>query len=90
MEFVILRIVKARLNRLDRALDTYLIGIIQAAMAQIEARGIHLREDDPADVMLASDLAVWRYQNRDDRGDYPAWLDKELRDRWIQEARHDS
>lgn len=90
MEQIILQIVKARLNRMDTALDEYLIARIQAAVSELEAAGIHVR-DDSRDNVFVADIVVWEYQNRDDRGDRPMWLRAAIRDRWLQEGHgHDT
>lgn len=90
MERIILQIVKSRLNRMDTALDEYLIARIQAAVSELEAAGIHVR-DDSRDNVLVADFVVWEYQNRDDRGDRPMWLRAAIRDRWLQEEHgHDT
>lgn len=86
MELIVLQIVKARLNRMDNALDDYLIARIRAAVAELEAAGIHAK-DNERDTVLVSDIVVWEYQNRDDRGDRPMWLRAAIRDRWLQEGR---
>lgn len=90
MERIILQIVKSRLNRMDTALDEYLIARIQAAVSELEAAGIHVR-DDSRDNVFVADYVVWEYQNRDDRGDRPMWLRAAIRDRWLQEEHgHDT
>lgn len=86
MEQIILQIVKARLNRMDTALDEYLIARIQAAVGELAAAGIHV-QDDARDNMFVADYVVWEYQNRDDRGERPMWLQDAIKDRWLQEAR---
>lgn len=90
MELIVLQIVKARLNRMDNALDDYLIARIRAAVAELDAAGIHVR-DDSRDNVFVADIVVWEYQNRDDRGDRPVWLRAAIRDRWLQEGHgHDT
>lgn len=95
MEQIILQIVKSRLNRMDTALDEYLIARIQAAVSELEAAGIHVR-DDSRDNVFVADFVVWEYQNRDERanridgGDRPAWLRAAIRDRWLQDGGRES
>lgn len=83
---VVLKVVKARLNRTDSALDEYLTSRIYAAVDQLTASGIHLDETDGDTVFLA-DYVVWQYQSRDKPGGMPDWLRQERRERWIQDAR---
>ena len=77
-----LGLVKHRLNRADTALDEYLRARVDAAARQLEQIGITLT-DSVDDVMLVTDLAVWKYQNRDKPGEMPAWLRLARRERWL-------
>lgn len=82
----ILEIVKARLGRLDTALDPYLTTLIQATVENLRETGIHVRSTY-SDDMLVADVVVWRYQNRDQRDGMPEWLKQERRERWMQDRR---
>lgn len=83
----ILDIVKARLGRMDTALDTYFATLISATIEKLrEEHGIHV-QPTASDNVLVADYAVWRYQNRDQRDGMPEWLHTELRDRWLAERR---
>jgi len=79
-----LTLVKTRLNRAsgDTSLDTYLAKVIEAAELEIERMGINL-QDDADDLMTLVDVAVWRYQNRDQPGAMPQWLRHRLKTRWM-------
>lgn len=80
-----LSLVKARLNRLDAALDDYLTQRIQAAYEYLEHQGIHLDADVSRDLMLVVDTAVYQYSNRDDNKAVPDWLRAQIRQRWLME-----
>ena len=84
-ETTALSMVKARLNRLDTTLDTYLAARITAAVEQLEGIGITLT-DSTDDLMLVTDLAVWEYQNRDNPGGMPDWLRLRRRERWLNNS----
>ena len=77
-----LDLVKARLNRLDANLDTYLVQRVQAAVEELTRIGIKLN-DSADDLMLVVDYTVWQYQNRDTPGAMPEWLRLRRRERWI-------
>lgn len=77
-----LSLVKARLNRLDANLDTYLIQRVAAAVEELTRIGIQLN-DSADDLMLVVDYTVWQYQNRDTPGAMPEWLRLRRRERWI-------
>lgn len=79
-----LRMVKARLNRLqkDDTLDEYLLARIQGAAQELTRIGIKL-DNSSDDLMLVVDYAVWQYQNRDAPGEMPPWLRLRRRERWI-------
>ena len=77
-----LDLVKARLNRLDANLDTYLVQRVQAAVEELTRIGIKLN-DSADDLMLVVDYTVWQYQNRDTPGTMPEWLRLRRRERWI-------
>ncbi len=77
-----LDLVKARLNRLDENLDTYLVQRVQAAVEELTRIGIKLN-DSADDLMLVVDYTVWQYQNRDTPGAMPEWLRLRRRERWI-------
>lgn len=77
-----LDLVKARLNRLDANLDTYLAQRVQAAVEELTRIGIQLN-DSADDLMLVVDYTVWQYQNRDTPGAMPEWLRLRRRERWI-------
>lgn len=85
----ILEIVKARLGRMDTALDPYLLTLIQAVVENLRESGIHV-QSTYSDNMLVADIAVWRYQNRDQRDGMPEWLKQERRERWLQDGRINS
>lgn len=82
----ILDIVKARLGRLDTALDPYLTTLIRAVVENLRETGIHVQHTD-SDNMLVADIVVWRYQNRDQKDGMPEWLKVERRERWLQDRR---
>lgn len=77
-----LSLVKARLNRLDANLDTYLTQRVAAAVEELTRIGIQLN-DSTDDLMLVVDYTVWQYQNRDTPGAMPEWLRLRRRERWI-------
>ena len=80
-----LSLVKARLNRLDAALDDYLKARIGAAYEYLENQGIHLDMESSRDLMLVVDTAVDQDSNRDaDKGE-PDWLRYQRRQRWLME-----
>ena len=79
-----LRLVKARLNRLDNTLDDYLTHRILAAVDDLTGRGIHLGAR-PGDQMLIVDFTVWAYGSRGQQGAMPDWLRWRLRNRWLEE-----
>lgn len=73
-----LPIMKTRLHRLagDTSLDeTALLPRLRGAVLVLKKNGIRLT-DSIDDVDLLVDYAVWRYQNRDQPGEMPAWLKK--------------
>ena len=80
----ILDIVKARLGRMDTALDAYLKELITAAVGKLRKAGIHVQPTADDNVLVA-DYAVWMYQNRDKSDGMPEWLKVERRERWLQE-----
>ena len=82
-----LKLVKARLNRLesDTSLDEYFISRIAGATQELESIGIHLN-DSTEDLMLVVDYSVWQYQNRDKPGNMPEWLRLRRRERWVREG----
>ena len=83
----ILDIVKAKLGRLDTALDPYFETLISATIEKLrEEHGIHV-QPTASDNVLVADYAVWRYQNRDQKDSMPEWLWQELKDRWVAERR---
>ncbi len=82
----ILDIVKARLGRMDTALDRYLESMIEAAKQELREAGIHVRSDSTRDDVLVADFTVWKYQNRDKPGAMPEWLRTERRERWLQDS----
>lgn len=80
-----LSLVKARLNRLDAALDDYLTARIQSAYEYLTGQGLHLDPDASRDLMLIVDTAVYQYSSRDaDKGE-PEWLRYQIRQRWLME-----
>lgn len=83
-----LRLMKARMNRpaADTHLDEYLMGRIDAAMAELEGVGIHLT-DSSDDLLLVVDTAVWQYQSRDRQAGMPDWLRLRRRERWLREQK---
>ena len=80
----ILEIVKARLGRMDTALDVYLQELITAAIGRLRNAGIHV-QPTAEDHVLVADYAVWMYQNRDQKDGMPEWLKVERRERWLQD-----
>lgn len=73
-----LAIAKTRLNRLqgDTSLDeTALLPRLRGSVITLKKAGIDL-QDTEDDIVLLADYAVWRYQNRDQPGEMPAWLKK--------------
>ena len=82
---VTLRLVKARLNRVDTTLDEYLKSRIDGAVAELARAGIPLNSENTDDVMLCVDYVVWQYQNRDAAGAMPDWLRLRRRERWLQQ-----
>ena len=81
---IALSMVKARLNRLDDLLDTYLTARIDAAVTDLTRAGITLN-DSVADLMLVVDTVCWDYANRDQNTGMPDWLRLRRRERWIQQ-----
>lgn len=83
----VLSLVKSRLNRLqsDTSMDDYLLVLIDAAEEELKRTGITIREGSADDVFLLTNLAVWRYQNRDSAGAMPPWLAQYRRERWLAE-----
>lgn len=81
-----LALMKTRLNRTpgDTSLDVYLMARLEAAVAQLEKTGIRLTNGID-DMLLAVDLAVYNYQNRDKEGREPDWLRARKRERWVQQ-----
>ena len=82
-----LAMVKARLNRLDAALDEYLKARIRAAYDTMTGWGIHPDLSKYGDMMFLVDLAVYQYNNRDSDAGEPIWLRKRKNDRWLMEGR---
>ena len=85
--YIVLSIVKARLNRLasDTTLDPYLTSRIEAAESELEGTGIHLVDNDTEDQVLLADFVVWQYGNRDKPGGMPDWLRLKRRERWLRD-----
>ncbi len=83
----VLSLVKSRLNRLqsDTSMDDYLLVLIDAAEEELKRTGIIIREGSADDAFLLTNLAVWRYQNRDSAGAMPPWLAQYRRERWLAE-----
>lgn len=83
----VLSLVKSRLNRLqsDTSMDDYLLVLIDAAEEELKRTGITIREGSADDALLLTNLAVWRYQNRDSAGAMPPWLAQYRRERWLAE-----
>lgn len=83
----VLSLVKSRLNRLqsDNSMDDYLLVLIDAAEEELKRTGITIREESADDAFLLTNLAVWRYQNRDSAGAMPPWLAQYRRERWLAE-----
>lgn len=81
---MILQLVKSRKNIMpdDHNQDEYLTARIEAAMGKFAQQGIHL-VDEPADLMLAVDAAVWEINNRDKDGPEPQWLKGAKTTRWL-------
>lgn len=82
----ILDIVKARLGRMDTALDAYFTELISAAIERLRNAGIRVQPTS-GDNVLVADLTVWMYKNRDQKDGMPEWLRLERRERWLQEGR---
>lgn len=80
-----LSLVKARLNRLDAALDDYLTARVLAAYDYLSGQGIHLDLDETGDLMLVVDTAVQQYSSRDSDKGEPEWLRYRRRQRWLRE-----
>lgn len=79
------------MGRMDRAgvttpapLTSYWTSAIQAAAAELTAKGI-LLEDTVDDSMLVANLAAELLQNRDKPGGRPEWLRLAIRERWLRE-----
>lgn len=85
-EQLALEMIKARLNRLDTLLDSYLTARIEAAVTDLERTGIRL-DDSLADLMLVVDYVCWEYANRDKPSGMPDWLRLRRRERWLCERR---
>lgn len=83
----VLSLVKSRLNRLqsDTSMDEYLLVLIDAVEEELKRTGITIREGSADDAFLLTNLAVWRYQNRDSAGAMPPWLAQYRRERWLAE-----
>lgn len=83
----VLSLVKSRLNRLqsDTSMDDYLLVLIDAVEEELKRTGITIREGSADDAFLLTNLAVWRYQNRDSAGAMPPWLAQYRRERWLAE-----
>ena len=83
----VLSLVKSRLNRLqsDTSMDDYLLVLIDAAEEELRRTGITIREGSADDAFLLTNLAVWRYHNRDSAGAMPPWLAQYRRERWLAE-----
>lgn len=83
----VLSLVKSRLNRLqsDTSMDDYLLVLIDAAVEELKRTGITIREESADDALLLTNLAVWRYLNRDSAGAMPPWLAQYRRERWLAE-----
>ncbi len=81
----ILKILKARLNRLDDLLDEYLSARIDAAIEELEHYGISLISGDMRDLMLVVDLTAFEYSSRDKDGGQPDWLRLRIRERFLSE-----
>ena len=85
----ILLMCKARLDRSHTYLiDTQLLDRIEAGRAELQGKGINLREDDPNDTMLLVDFVCWRYSARDKQVGMPEWLRLAIRERWLWEVRN--
>ena len=59
--------------------------LIDAAEEELKRTGITIREGSADDAFLLTNLAVWRYQNRDSAGAMPPWLAQYRRERWLAE-----
>lgn len=83
----VLSLVKSRLNRLqsDTSMDDYLLVLIDAEEEELKRTGITIREESADDAFLLTNMAVWRYQNRDSAGAMPPWLAQYRRERWLAE-----
>lgn len=66
--------------------DDYITARVNAVISEMAGKGIHL-VDDPADVMLAVDMTVWQYNNRDQSGAMPEWLRLARRERWLNDRK---
>lgn len=81
MEDVILKMCRARLNRLYASrnsgttdgLDEYLSYRILAAIQELETAGIR-PDGSPGDNILVADYVCWSYANRDKGEGMPEWL----------------
>lgn len=84
----ILLMCKARLDRSHTNLiDTQLLDRIDAARAELQGKGITLR-DTPDDAILLVDVVCWKYSARDKQTGMPEWLRLAIRERWLREARN--
>jgi hypothetical protein len=79
-----LGLLKSRLGIKVNTLDEYLIQVVTAAHDKlVNQMGIVFDETQLDHVMMLTDYAAWRYQNRDTVGEMPQWLRLELRELYL-------
>lgn len=61
--------------------DTYFLSMLDAAVAELKGRGVHLDLEEVEDNMLLADYAEFNYRNRDGEKAMPRNLDTRIRNR---------
>lgn len=61
--------------------DVYFRPMLEAALAELEGRGVHLDLNETEDNMLLADYAEFNYRNRDGGKTMPQNLDLRIRNR---------
>lgn len=87
MTETILSMLRARLDEPPHELDDFLRGIIDGVIEELDASGIHIR-DNSRDIMFVTDMSAWKYSCRDKAEGMPEWLRIARRERYLQEARY--
>ncbi len=79
------KLTKTRLGRLapDVNLDALVNLYVDSAVAQLESEGVALT-DDANDLTIVIDLAVHKYNRRDQNAPMPDSLRWEIQDRWLK------